>query len=82
MTSHALEIDCILLPSHSITLKYYDDEPCLSVRIHRFDNQGDRSESVDMDYEAARSTLMFIQQFLQDVSRKKQIKEHGKPFME
>jgi hypothetical protein len=82
MTCNVLEADCILLPSHSITLKYYDDEPNLSIRIHRFDEQGDKCESVVMDYETARSTLMFIQQFLQDASRRKQIKEHGKPFLD
>ena len=82
MTCNSLETDCILVKSNSLTLKYYDDEPHLSIRVHRFDNQGDRSESVVMDYEAARSTLMFIQQFLQDASRRKQIAEHGKAFLE
>jgi len=82
MTCNSMETDCIQLKSNSVTLKYYDDEPHLSIRVHRFDEQGARCESVVMDYEAARSTLMFIQQFLQDVSRRKQIAEHGKPFME
>jgi hypothetical protein len=82
MTCNSLETDCIQLKSNSITLKYYDDAPDLSIRIHRLDNQGDRCESVVMDYEAARSTLMFIQQFLHDVSRRKQITQHGKAFIE
>lgn len=80
MREHNLSIDCVDDAMRSIGFSYdSDDQKQLWVKAWnlRDDPDPDILISVMLDEESARAALMFIQSFLLDLSRAKQIKKYG-----
>ena len=79
MLEHNLSIDCIDNNNRSIGFSYdNDDQKHLWLKaFHLNDPEADQIITIILDEEGARAALMFIQSFLLDLSRAKQIKKYG-----
>jgi len=79
MREHSLSIDCVDDTMRSIGFSYdNDDQKHLWLKaFHLRDPEPDQIITIILDEESARAALMFIQSFLLDLSRAKQIKKYG-----
>jgi hypothetical protein len=79
MREHSLSLDCSDNSKRSLSFDYdSDDRKHLWIKaFHLRDPEADQIITVILDEESARAALMFIQSFLLDLSRAKQIEKYG-----
>jgi hypothetical protein len=79
MREHNLSIDSTDDAMRSIGFSYdnKDQKHIWLKAFHLHDPEADQIITITLDEEGARAALMFIQSFLLDLSRAKQIKKYG-----